>query len=495
MSSDRTGDGLGVERQREDCAALIRQRGWTETLPPFIENDVSASGRKPRPKFEAMLAAVEAGEIDVVVAWAMDRLTRNARDRLALVEACQRRGVIIALVRGSDLDPTTAPGRMVIGILGEVAQNEIDTKSERQARAAEQAAEQGRWIGGRRPFGYADDGVTIVEAEAAAIVEGYGALLGGVTLRAIASEWNAAGHRTAQRPYRHADRLGDRSPWRADSVRNVLLNPRYAGLRAHRGVERAPAAWPGLVPIETYRAACAVLRDPARRTAGAAPTQFLSGIATCGLDGCGHFVHGGGAKHHKAIYRCRTSSMQPENRPDLPGTHVNRLAAPVDAWIGGGMVPVGRSREVEVRGLVVERLSRPDARDLLITRAGPDLPALRSEANALRVRLESLAAEFGAAQANPAVEPVPLAEYRAMRAPVAARLAEIEALIAAAGRVDILGPLVAADDVAAAWGALKLDRRRAVVAELMTVRLHAIGRGKYIFDPDSVSIHWKDGDR
>jgi DNA invertase Pin-like site-specific DNA recombinase len=148
ISQDRTGESLGVERRREDCTKLVADRGWTLARPPFVENDTSAAGRKPRPQFRALLAAVEAGDIGVIVAWALDRLTRTARDRLALVETCRDHGVRIALVRGSDMDPTTPSGRLAIGILGEVAQHEIDAKSDRQARAAEQAAVQGRWIGG-----------------------------------------------------------------------------------------------------------------------------------------------------------------------------------------------------------------------------------------------------------------------------------------------------------------------------------------------------------
>jgi hypothetical protein len=67
-----------------------------------------------------------------VVAWALDRLCRNARDRLALIEACRDAGVMIALVSASDMDPTTPAGRWALGILGEVAQHEIDQKSDRR---------------------------------------------------------------------------------------------------------------------------------------------------------------------------------------------------------------------------------------------------------------------------------------------------------------------------------------------------------------------------
>jgi site-specific DNA recombinase len=478
ISSDRTGDELGVTRQREDCEALINARGWTLAAPPFIENDTSAAGRKPRPQFRALLDTVNAGKVDVVVAWALDRLARTARDRLALVEECRDAGVIIALVRGSDMDPTTPAGRLTLGVLGEVAQHEIDQKSERQARAAEQAAENGEWRGGRRAFGYADDGVTIVPSEAAAVREGYAALLAGASLRGIAQQWNTAGFRTGQAPWRHIDR-GERSPWRPDSVRRLLTNPRYAAIRAHRGVEIAPALWPAVVTEQTYRAALAVLADPARRKAGAAPRQLLTGLAFCALDGCGLLVHGGGASHRKPIYRCRTSTLLPDDRPAVTGTHVNRLAEPVDEFVGA---------------VVVERLARPDARDLLLDHKRPDVAALRDEANALRSRLDGLAAEFGAKLAGPGGAGIKPGEYRTMRAPVVARLGEIEQMMADAGRVDSLGPLVAAADVAAVWADLPLERRRAVVDALMVVWLQAVGRGVRTFRPSTVEIVWRDPD-
>lgn len=481
ISQDRTGEGLGVERQREDCERLVSQRGWRLATPVFCENDTSASGRKPRPKFRAMLAAVEAGEVDVIAAWSMDRLTRNARDRLALVEACQRHNVVIALVRGTDLDPSTPAGRLVIGVLGEVAQHEIDQKADRQRRFAEQAADAGRWVGGRRPFGYAANGVDIIEAEAAAVREGYAALLAGVSLRAIANEWNAAGLTTGQRPWKHTH-LGEHTPWRADSVRRVLMNPRNAGIRSilrdGKREERARAQWPEIVPEETYRAAMALFADKTRNNGGAGMPgrQFLTGLALCALDGCGLWVHGGGARHHKPVYRCRSAQMLPAERPAVSGTHVNRLAAPVDGY---------------VERLVIGRLSKPDARDLLVDHDRADVPALRDELVALRTGLDGLAAERGAALADPSLPQITASEYRAMRQPSLDRIAAIEAQIADAGRVDVLGPLVAAEDVAVAWKALSLDRRRAVVDVLMTVRLHSIGRGVRTFRPETVDIVWK----
>src|SRR5262245_13526943 len=93
QSQDRSGEGLGVDRQREDCEKLIAQRGW-QLVATHVDNDVSAAGRKPRPRFDELLAGVAGGTVDAIVAWNLDRLTRNRRDQLRLVETCEPRKTI-----------------------------------------------------------------------------------------------------------------------------------------------------------------------------------------------------------------------------------------------------------------------------------------------------------------------------------------------------------------------------------------------------------------
>lgn len=65
----------------------------------YVDNSITGTGKKHRPQFYEMLAAVKRGEVDAVVARHMDRIARNAKERLELVEACRDQGVIIALVQ------------------------------------------------------------------------------------------------------------------------------------------------------------------------------------------------------------------------------------------------------------------------------------------------------------------------------------------------------------------------------------------------------------
>ena len=446
ISQDRDGERAGVTRQREDCERRARERGWS-VVALHDDNDVSAKGSRKRPGFEAMLADITAGRVGVVVAWSLDRLQRNRRDEVRLYEACQAHGVTISLINGPEIDFTTAAGRFVADSLGSVARLEIELKSDRQRRAVEQAVAAGKRVGGRRPFGYEADGVTINEREAATIRQGYEDLLAGIPLAAIARRWNAQGHTT-----------GQGSPFKAYSVRQVLRNARNAGLRSHRGEVMGPAAWPGIVSEDTWRAAVAYVDNPARRNSptGQEAVRLLTGIARCGV--CGGGVHGGAnARLGIRSYRCADSMG-----------HFARKAEPVEAYVGA---------------LVVERLSRADAAALVMDRTRDDFGALHSESTTLRERLDAAAVDY----ADGAITGKQL---KTITERINARLSEIDLKIADANRTNALKPIIDADDKDAAWQALPTARQRAIIQLLMVVTLHPVGRGTRAFRPETVGISW-----
>lgn len=450
ISQDRTGREAGVTRQREECERRARERGW-DVVAVEVDNDQSAYRGRRRPGYEGVLARLEAREADVVIAWSLDRLQRNRRDELRLYELCRERGATISLVNGADLDFTTATGRLVADQLGSVARFEVELKADRQQLANEKAAAEGRRVGGRRPFGYETDGLTIRDGEAQAVREAYTAVLAGVPLAQVARTWNAQGHTPGQ-----ARRDGSPSSWRHDNVRAVLLNPRYAGKRAYKGEVVAEALWPALVDESTWQAARAVLEDPSRRSGPTSARSLLTGIARCGV--CGATVHAGGAARQVRSYRCSGALG-----------HISRRAEPLDGYVSA---------------LMVARLARPDARELTHDRSRADLPALRDEAMALRARLDSLAVDFadGALTAS---------QLRVATKRLQDKLADVEAALADAGRVDVLGPLVAAQDVRAAWDALDTARQRAIIDTLAEVTIRPAGRGTRTFRPESVGVEWK----
>jgi DNA invertase Pin-like site-specific DNA recombinase len=440
QSLDRDGKAAAVARQREDCLRLCTEKGW-QVVEEFVDNDVSASSGRRRPGYEGMLAAIRRGAVDALVVWDLDRLTRRPIELEEFIVLADKRNLALATATG-DTDLSTDNGRLFARIKGAVARAEVERKGERQRRAARQAAQQGRPAGGHRPSGYEPDGTTIRKDEAQSIRQGFRELLAGASLRGIAARWNDAGFRTTRG-----------GPWRPDAVRYVLRNARYAGLRSYKG-ETYPASWRGIVDEATWRAASAILDNPARRTSPDTRRRYmLSGLARCF---CGALVDTGRSARGVRTYKCSAHK------------HLARGAETLDEYIAA---------------LVVERLRRPDAAELLVDDERPDVEALRDEAQSIRSRLEELAGLYAESQ-------VTAAQLTKGTAQLRRRLSEIEGRMAHAGRVDVLGALVAGD-VERVWAGLDVDRRRAVIDALMTITLLSPGRGARTFDPATVKVAWR----
>jgi hypothetical protein len=315
--------------------------------------------------------------------------------------------------------------------------------------------------GGRKPFGYELNGMNLIPAEAAAVRQGFADLLAGVPLAQIARTWNAAGLYSGQEKWSQP-RPRQLAEWSHDTVRLVLKNPRYAGLRAFRGQIVASAKWPAIVDEETWRAAVAVLSDPARsKDAARRDQRLLTGVALCGV--CGHTVHAGGGPTDRgyAIYRFSHSQG-----------HVSRKTDPIEAYVSD---------------VVVERLSRPDAAELLVNDSRPDVDALRARAMMLRHRIDDLYNEY----VEDDEDVLDAAKVRGALGRLRGKLADVESQMADAGRADLFGHLVQADDTATAWTAVDTARQRAIIDALMVVRIHPVGRGVRTFRPDSVEIRRK----
>jgi site-specific DNA recombinase len=440
----------GIDRQRIRCRALAAARDW-DVVGEYEDNDTSASkARAAGTQWSRLLDDARNKKFEVVIAVDLDRLLRTISDLVILTET----GAKVLTVDG-EIDLTTADGEFRATMLAGIARFEARRKGERQLRANAHAASQGRRTGGRRPFGYEKDGMTVRDGEAAAVVDGYRDLLMGVPLAGIARNWKERGFVTGVARYAGAHR-GEPSDWTAGGVRAVLTNPRYMGKRAHLGEIVADAQWPALVEESTWLSVNAVLTDPSRRMAPKRGRYLLSGLAVCGV--CRAFAHaGGGARPGVPAYRCSGT-----------GGHFARRSEPVDHY---------------VQAVMVARLSRDDARELMIAKPPTDGRDRALEAVGLRARLDSLAVEF--ADGDLTASQLRIATER-MRS----SLAILEAEMADAGRLDVLGDLVGAVDVQTAWDALSIEKKRAAIAVLATIVIYPPGRGVRTFDPETVGIEW-----
>jgi DNA invertase Pin-like site-specific DNA recombinase len=451
ISLDRLGDSSGVTRQHEDALQLIKQRGWN-LVAEYQDNDISAAGKTQRPGFNALIEHINTGNVNAVVAWSFDRLSRNRSDELRLIEACQDHSITLALVRGSDIDMSTPAGRMVADIMATTARHEIEVKSDRQKRANLQRAKAGKPHTTKRAFGYEKDGIGIVHSEAELIAWGYSQLIAGASLQSIARRWNAQEAWTT---------AGGR--WTGDAVRQTLLNPRYMGHRYYNGEFVAKAVWEPVVSEDIFEAAKAILLDPQRETAKDRATKYLlTAIAECGKCDDGTKVATHRTQVGKRNYRCRLTR------------HLSRSAEPIDEF---------------VEAVIIERLSRPDAAELLTpTTPAADVAALRDESNVQRARIDEAASLF--AQGN-----IQALQLQTITATCEQRIKELEQQIADTVSQSPLTTLIGVDDVAATWDELDLSIQREIVRTLFDRIVIGPGkRGARVFDPATVRIEWKGQD-
>jgi site-specific DNA recombinase len=458
ISSDREGLELGVERQQEDCRDLAVRHGLT-VVEVFVDNDVSAStkARKERPEYRRMLADAREGRFDTIVAYTTSRLTRKPRENEDLIELAESHGISYQYVRSPAVDLNTAAGRRYARWSAANDAGEAEETAERVARAKLQAATQGKFRGGRRPFGFEPDGVTLREAEAAEIRHATEQALAGVSLAGIARDLNAR---------RVATSTG--KAWTGREVGRLLARARNAGLVERHGEILGPAQWPAIVDEGTWRAVRAMLADPGRLTTpGPTRRWLLSGIAKCGVCGSGVLVTStrNRAGGRWPVYTCR------------PGRHVARACEQVDAL---------------VNDLVVARLSRPDAVDLLAVDAGVDVGELHRTAAGLRARLDELAGLFARGV-------VDARQLERGTTDLRAQLETVEGQLAAAASKSVFHGVVDVDDVGEVWAGLSLERRRAVVSALVEVTILKARRGRTpgwrpgapYWDPESVRVEWR----
>lgn len=140
ISLDAAMDGLAIDRQRQDCEVLAEQRGW-DVVHTYVDQSISASKKEvDRPDYDAMVASFERGEIDAIICWDLDRLTRQPAQLEEWIDRAEEQGLKLVTANG-DADLATDGGRMYARIKAAVARGEIERKSMRQSRAQQQRAE------------------------------------------------------------------------------------------------------------------------------------------------------------------------------------------------------------------------------------------------------------------------------------------------------------------------------------------------------------------
>lgn len=243
-------EGYGLDVQKTQLLAYCAGQGW-HVCPDHVYIDAGISGKTDdRPAFQAMLRAAHAGEVTRVVSLKIDRIARDLKNLLELIDTLTGLDVGLVCVK-EQFDTGTAQGRFMLQVLGAVGELERSMISERVDAGRREKASQGGYNGSYCPLGYSyNDGAFVIEADTASTVTAiFKNFVNGWGLSKIADDLNKRGAKTSKG-----------GKWYAGTVRYILGNGFYAGLSQWGDVEMN-GSQPALIERSLYEAAHARLLD------------------------------------------------------------------------------------------------------------------------------------------------------------------------------------------------------------------------------------------
>jgi site-specific DNA recombinase len=311
-----------IERQREDCLALLEDLGWTGTVEWYVDRDTSAYDENvTRTQFERMLSDLAEGRIAGVVAYHADRLARLHFDMERLLKIYRRqakRAVLATAAYGRLIDPRSDEGSRTLRYEVDTANSQSAATSRRVARQRRQAAQEGTRVGGARPFGWADDKRTVLEAEAQVIREARERVLAGEGLGTIATDLSNRGIKTPRG-----------SIMRRSTLVEILSNPALCGYRTHKGEivngkdgQPVVGDWNPILTVREWESVAALITPKWKRNSmsredrvpGGPERKYLfTGVLRCAgkrKDGnpCGARMHGYRRSEGVYAYSCATQA-------------------------------------------------------------------------------------------------------------------------------------------------------------------------------------------
>ena len=270
-----------LDAQREACEAYIasqKPEGWTLVPDRYDDGGVSG-GTLERPALNRLLAGIERGQVDVVVVYKIDRLSRSLMDFAKLVEVFDRRNVTFVSVTQS-FNTTTSMGRLTLNILLSFAQFEREVIGERIRDKFAASRKKGMWMGGFVPLGYrVEKRKLVIDVEEAA------------TVRMIFERFLKVGSATLLTRALNAEGVTTRrgKPIDKGFLYKLLNNRVYIGDAVHKGT-----AYPGeheaIISLDLWNRVHGILRESprvrARRTCTTEPALLkglIFGPAGCAM--------------------------------------------------------------------------------------------------------------------------------------------------------------------------------------------------------------------
>ncbi|PZM63339.1 hypothetical protein DOE73_22410 [Paenibacillus dendritiformis] len=214
-TDEQAEEGYSIEAQKRKLLAYIESQDWT-LFDVFIDDGYSAKDLE-RPEMQRLLQSVTDNQIDVVLVYRLDRLTRSAADCDKLLKLFEKHNVKFQSSTES-FETRTAAGRLFIRLIADLAQWERETIAERVRLGMEQKVREGKKPGGKFPYGYDKSGNRI-DKEFAILRR----------LRYMYMHENLSFKKIADQFYIENIKRRDHL-WTASNVKLTLENPFYAGI-------------------------------------------------------------------------------------------------------------------------------------------------------------------------------------------------------------------------------------------------------------------------
>ena len=226
-----------LDAQREACEAFVlsqRHEGW-RALRTRYDDPGYSGGTMDRPALKHLLADIEAGKVNTVVVYKVDRLTRSLGDFAKIIETFDQQKVSFVSIT-QQFNTTTSMGRLTLNVLLSFAQFEREVTGERIRDKIAASKRKGMWMGGNVPLGYVARARKLVvdPAEAKRVRWLFGRYLALGCVRKLKTDLDQRGFRSKIRKSGNGRASGG-AAYSRGALYRILQNPIYLGEIHHKG--------------------------------------------------------------------------------------------------------------------------------------------------------------------------------------------------------------------------------------------------------------------
>jgi site-specific DNA recombinase len=280
-TEEQAQEGYSISAQREKLKAYCIAQDW-DVVGFYVDEGISAKDMN-RPQLQKMIKDIEAGKIDCVLVYRLDRLTRSVLDLYKLLNIFEKHNCKFKSAT-EVYDTTTAIGRLFITLVAALAQWERENMGERIRLGFQEKVRQGKYAHNHRPFGYNLDRktgtLTINEEEAKVVRLIVDLYLKGYGVNRICKYLNERKITTR-----------DGNAWNDKPLMQLLKNPLYAGTirwgKEHENTLYVENAVPAIIDKETFEE----IQKTIEKRRMLSPKQVSSDYIFSGVFKCNHCGH------------------------------------------------------------------------------------------------------------------------------------------------------------------------------------------------------------